>query len=175
MTKDTHTLAKVCRSELIVSCDKTAIETAWKEAVEKTDNGNYFSYTLEAASNGTTRVVLWPFAVYAGGIESSFIDLMMLDLPGADNFVEETFMPFKKKALKKLCVLCIHRHNRLEPLKVTLMMDARAGKEKKILLSKAYDFCKNQFRNAYIAADPRIFAPARIMDELSMSLAEKLC
>lgn len=175
MTKDTRTLAKACRVELIVPHDEAAIEVAWKKTVQTIEYGGYFSYTLEPTSDGNTKVLIWPFAVHSGDKESCYLDLQMLDLPDADSFVEKTFMPFKKTALKKLCVLCMTRSQRNDPLRILLMVDSRAGKEKTEIFTKAYSFCAKKFRDAYAAADARIFTPARIMDEISMSLADNLC
>lgn len=174
MTKDTHTLAKVCRSELIVSCGEAAIDAAWNETVQKVENGRFFSYTIEPMTDGNTKILIWPFVVHSGDKESCYIDLQMLDLPGADSFIKETFMPYKKRVLKKLCVLCITRTLRSDPLRILLMVDARAGKDKADIFAKAYNFCTKKFRDAYIDADARIFAPAHIMDEISMSLADRL-
>lgn len=174
MTKDTHTLAKACRVELIVPHDEAAIEIAWKETVKTIENGEFFSYTLEPTPDGNTKVLIWPFAVHSGDKESCYLDLQMLDLPDADNFVEKTFMPYKKNALKKLCVLCMTRPQRNDPLRILLMVDSRAKGEKTAIFAKAYSFCAKKFRDAYAAADARFFPPARIMDEISMSLANKL-
>lgn len=175
MTKDTHKLAKACRSELIVPHGKEAIEAAWKEVSKTVKNSEYFSYTLEPLSDGNIRVLIWPFAVHSGNQESCYIDLQMLDLPDAENFVQKTFMPYKKGALKKLCVLCITRIGNTTPLRVLIMMDCRAGDEKEKLFADAYIFCTEKFRRAYDEADARYFTPARIMDEISMSLADRLC
>ena len=174
MTKDTHILAKVCRSELIVPRGKEEIEEAWKEIVEKVENSDYFSYTVEPLDNGNTKVLIWPFAVHSGDKASCYLDLQMLDLPNADNFIQDTFLPYKKKFLKKLCVLCLTRTKNTGPIRVLLMVDCRAGKDKTIIFNKAYRFCSTQFRDAYINADAAVFAPARTMDEIRGSLADKL-
>lgn len=175
MTKDTRTLAKVCRSELIVPYDEATIEAAWKETVQTIENSGYFSYTLEPTPDGDAKVLIWPFVVHSGDKASCYLDLQMLDLPDTDGFIEKTFMPYKKKVLKKLCVLCITRTEPNNPLRILLMVDSRAGKDKAEIFSKAYDFCTEEFRKAYANADASSFAPARTMDEIAKSLASKLC
>jgi hypothetical protein len=174
MTTDTQNLSNACRSELIVDCDEASIEVAWQETKDSIQESEFFSYTLEPADNGRTKIVLWPFSIQSKSPSPSYIILKMMDLPNAETFVEQIFLPFKKKDLKKLCALCLTKPNSQDPLKVCLMVDVRAGKDKGKILQKAYDFCTYQFRKAYITADIRNFAPARIMDDISASLANKL-
>lgn len=174
MTTDTNTLAEASRSELIVSCDRASIETAWRETVQKIENGDFFSYSLEPADNGKTKITIWPFATLSRDDDNHYAILQMLDLPNADNFVQDTFLPYKKKFLKKLCVLCLTRTKNTDPIRVMLMVDCRAGKDKTIIFNKAYRFCSTQFRDAYVNADAAVFAPARTMDEIHGSLADKL-
>ncbi len=172
MTKDTRIIGKVCRSELIVRCDKAAIEAAWQATKGTIEMTEFFSYTLEALDAGRTKIKLWPFVINTD--DPNYISMDMLDLPDADHFIEKVFLPFKKSKLKKLCVLCLTRINSQAPLRVCLMVDSRAGKDKTKILKKAFNFCTHRFREAYISADIRSFSPARVMDEISMNLAELL-
>lgn len=172
MTKDTRMIRKVCRNELIVRCDKAAIEAAWQETKGVIEMSEFFSYTLEDLDAGRTKIKLWPFVVNTN--DPNYISMDLLDLPDADGFIEKVFLPFKKSKLKKLCVLCLTKASPQAPMKACLMVDSRAGNGKGKILRQAFNFCTHRFREAYASADIRFFTPARIMDEISMNLAELL-
>ena len=172
MTKDTRMIAKVCRSELIVRCDKAAIEAAWQKTKGMIEMAKFFSYTLEDLDAGRIKIKLWPFVVSTN--DPNYISMDLLDFPDANGFIEKDFLPFKKSKLKKLCVLCLTKASPQTPMKACLMVDSRAGKGKAKILRQAFNFCTHRFREMYASADTRSFTPARVMDEISMNLAELL-
>lgn len=170
MAKDTHVAAKIRRGELIVNSDEATIRAAWQETTDAIELASSFSYTLEELDRGRIKIKILPFVINSEGAD--FISMHLLDLPNTETFIEKVFMPFKKLELKKLCALCLARVNP-QTLRAYLVVDSRAGEEKAIILRRAYDFCTNRFCEAYASANPT-FAPARIMDEIYMSLADKL-
>lgn len=173
MTKDTHAQTKAC-NEIISHCNKETIEAAWNEITADINNSDFFSFTVEPTDTGN-KVTVWPFRVTRGSFDDYNLYLELLDLPMSDTdaFIKDIYMPFKKAQLKKLCALCITRKKN-GPVSASLVVDCRAERDKAMIIRKAYDFCAQRFTEAYLEADMSTFAPARILDELSNKLAEKI-